>query len=416
MPETPLPETPPPETPPPESHPAEILEYPAARTGCPFDPPPAYTSARSRPLSRVRLWDGNSPWLITRYPQVREVLGDHRFSADNTAPHFPFVSEASAAGLQNRSFIRMDDPQHQRLRRMLTGDFRLTRMLQLQPRIQQIVDDLLDALLLAGPPADFVAGFALPLPSLVICLLLGVPYADHEFFQVRSRLLLDRSAEPTEALRANTELSDYLSELAGDKLTEPDDGVLSELVNDHERLGELSRHEVTQMARLLLIAGHETTANMTALGILTLLSKPDQLAALRADPELIPGAVEELLRYLSVVHSGVARLATEDVDVGDQLVRAGEGVLCMINVANRDEEVFGPDTGLDVHRDARRHIAFGYGVHQCLGQPLARIELQVALETVLRRLPGLALAEPVEALSFRDQMVVYGVSRLPVRW
>lgn len=395
-----------------------VVEYPASRGGCPFDPPAAYTAANSLPrLAKVELWDGSAPWLITRYADVRAVLGDRRFSADNTDPHFPFISEANAAaGLQNRSFIRMDDPQHQRLRRMLTGDFRLKRMLELQPRIQQLVDELLDRVIADGPPADLVTGFALPLPSLVICLLLGVPYSDHEFFQERSRILLDRTSDPQVVLRANAELSDYLSELAGRKVAEPDDGVLSELVNDHELPGELTRTETAQMARLLLIAGHETTANMTALGILTLLRHPEQLAALRAEPELIPGAVEELLRYLSVVHSGVARVAVEEVEVGNTLVRAGEGVLCMLSVANRDDQQFGPDTELDVHRDARRHVAFGYGVHQCLGQPLARIELQVALETVLRRLPGLALDTSLEELTFREQMTVYGVQQLPVRW
>ncbi|MDQ2836124.1 MAG: cytochrome P450 [Actinomycetota bacterium] len=395
-----------------------VLDYPASRGSCPFDPPEVYTVARSRPeLARVRLWDGSSPWLITRYADVRAVLGDRRFSADNTATGFPFTSAATAAtGLQSRSFIRMDDPQHQRLRRMLTGDFRLKRMLELQPQIQQIVDGLVDRMIATGPPAELVSNFAFPMPSLVICLLLGVPYEDHDFFQERSRLLLNRNSAPEIVLQANRELSDYLSALAGRKIAAPDSGLLSELVHEHELPGEISRDETTQMARLLLIAGHETTANMTGLGILSLLRHPDQLAALRADPELIPGAVEELLRYLSVVHSGVARLATEDIHVGDTLIRAGEGVLCMINVANRDDEQFGPNTELDVHRDARRHVAFGYGVHQCLGQPLARIELQVALETVLRRLPNLALAGPMDEIAFRDQMVVYGVQQLPVTW
>ena len=395
------------------------LDFPASRGNCPFDPPAGYLATSSEvagSLARVRLWDGSLPWLITGYRDVRAVLGDRRFSADNTAPGFPLVSESTAAGLQNRSFIRMDDPQHQRLRRMLTGDFRIQRMQELQPQIVQIVDQLLDQLIAAGPPADLVAGFALPLPSLVICLLLGVPYADHEFFQQRSRILLDRTVEPAAARQANTELSDYLAELAGRKAVEPDGGLLSELVIEYELTGQISRHETTQMARLLLIAGHETTANMTALAVLTLLQNPAQLAELRADPQLIPAAVEELLRYLSVVHGGITRVATENVQLGEVLIRAGDGVICMINVANRDHAQFGADTGLDVRRDARRHLAFGYGVHQCLGQPLARLELQIALRAVLRRLPNLALARPIEQLSFRDEMVVYGVQELPVSW
>ncbi len=396
----------------------DLVSYPADRTGCPFDPPAEYQQAQKHEgLVRTRLWDGSTPWLITRFDDVRQVLGDRRFSADNLRPTFPFQSAATKElGRVNRSFIRMDDPEHQRLRRMLTGDFRVKRMYELRPQVQQIVDGLLDDLIAAGPPADLVADFALPVPSLVICLLLGVPYADHAFFQQRSRILLDRTVDPKQVEQANRELMDYLSDLAGQLAETPDDGVLSQLVVEHELTGELTRDDVVQMARLLLVAGHETTANQTALAILTLLEHPSQLAELRADPELIPGAVEELLRYLSVVHGGAARVALEDVEIGGSVVKAGDGVLCMLNSANRDAGQFGPDGELDVHRDARHHVAFGYGVHQCLGQPLARVELQVALETALRRLPNLELAVPLEELPFRDEMVVYGVHSLPVRW
>ncbi|MEO6702955.1 MAG: cytochrome P450 [Jatrophihabitantaceae bacterium] len=397
------------------SVPGPVLDYPASRGDCPFDPPADYH--RAGPAARVRLWDGSTPWLITSYADVRAVLGDRRFSADNTLPNFPFVSaSAAAAGLQNRSFIRMDDPQHQRLRRMLTGDFRVRRIAELAPQISQIVDELLTAMIGAGPPADLVADFALPLPSLVICLLLGVPYAEHAFFQERSRTLLDHNSEPAAARQANTELSGYLADLAGRKAVEPDSGLLSELVHEHELTGEISRDETTQMARLLLIAGHETTANMTALATLTLLSNPAQLSQLKAEPALIPAAIEELLRYLSIVHGGIARLATEDVQLAEVLVRAGDGVLCMINVANRDQQEFGADNELDLQRDARHHLAFGYGVHQCLGQPLARLELHIALAELLRRLPNLALARPITGLAFREEMVVYGVHELPVSW
>ncbi|HTZ45711.1 MAG TPA: cytochrome P450 [Jatrophihabitans sp.] len=392
------------------------VRYPAPRAGCPLAPPPAYLEAQGRPgLPRIELWDGTRPWLVTRYDDVRAVLADRRFSADSARPGFPFVSAAArTVGTQNRTFIRMDDPQHQRLRRMLTGDFRVRRMVELQPRIELLVTRLLDEFVAAGPPADLVAGFALPVPSLVICLLLGVPYADHAFFQERSRLMLDRSSDPAAVAAANQELHDYLVALAGRKVADPDDGVLAELVHRHELTGELSRAEVAQMARLLLVAGHETTAHQLALSVLALLRHPGQLAGLRADPDRIPAAVEELLRYLSVVHGGVGRLATEDVELAGTTVRAGEGVLCLLNAANRDPRTFG--AGLRVDRDARHHVAFGYGVHQCLGQPLARVELAVALRALLRRLPGLALAEPAAPLPFRDEMVVYGVHRLPVIW
>jgi cytochrome P450 len=260
--------------------------------------------------------------------------------------------------------------------------------------------------------ADLVHDFALPLPSLVICLLLGVPYEDHAFFQECSRVLLRRDSAPEDVDAAQKRLADYLAALTETKRTAPDDGILSRLA---ER-GELTTEEIGAMGRLLLIAGHETTANMTALSVLALLRNPAQLDHLRAHPESVPGAVEELLRYLTIVHSGLTRVAAEDVEVGGVTIRAGEGVVCMVSSANRDDAHFPGGDDLDLTRDARRHLAFGFGTHQCLGQPLARLELQIALATVLRRLPGLRLAVPFEDVPFRGEMLVYGLHELPVTW
>ena len=389
---------------------------PAARGTCPFDPPPGYEQARRQdPVARVRFWDGSSAWMVTRYEDVRAVLGDRRFSADATRPNFPFATpgrrELSNVG---QSFIRMDDPEHSRLRRMLTGDFMLKKMTALRPQVQQIADDLLDKMTTGRTEADLVAGFALPLPSLVICLLLGVPYEDHEFFQQCSRTMLSNNTPPAEIRAARQKLLDYMIKLSVEKRQCPDldESILSRLA-DRE---DLDAEEMARMGLLLLVAGHETTANMTALSVLALLRNPDQLAGLRADPARIPGAVEELLRYLTIVHTGVGRVATEDVIVGGHLIPADDGVICMINAANRDEDAFPQGGGLDVGRDARRHVAFGFGVHQCLGQPLARLELQVALDTILRRLPDLRLAVEFDNVRFRHDMLVYGVHELPVAW
>ncbi|WNI14399.1 cytochrome P450 [Actinacidiphila sp. ITFR-21] len=395
------------------------LTAPAPRGTCPFDPPPAYERARAEhPVTRADLWDGSSCWLLTGHQDVRTVLRDPRFSADATHPGFPFLN-AGRKVLTSRhpSFIRMDDPEHARLRRMLTADFMVKRIEALRPEIQRLTDDLLDRMTEGRQEADLVAGFALPLPSIVICSMLGVPYEDHAFFQERSRIMLDQASAPERIEQAQDELLRYLARLADTKATAPDDSILGRLAAS----GELDRDETAAMARLLLVAGHETTANMTALSVLALLRNPDQLARLRAavlagDDPAVRGAVEELLRYLSIVQSGVARVATEDVTVGDTRIRAGEGVLCMLNAANRDEDAFPGGGALDVARDARRHVAFGFGVHQCLGQPLARVELQVALATVLRRLPELRLAVPFEEIAFRTDMIVYGVHALPVTW
>ena len=396
------------------TEPTDTLTFPAPRGGCPFAPPPAYTEAlEQRPVSRITLWDGSPAWLVTRHEDVRTVMGDRRFSADAAKPGFPFFSGGRRElAVQNPTFIRMDDPEHARLRRMLTGDFIIKRVEAMRPEIQGIVDDFLDTMTGHHPPADLVAEFALPVPSLVICLLLGVPYADHAFFQERSALLLDNRVPAAEVTRARDELASYLVELAASKAKEPDDRIISRLVDR----GDLNRAEIAGMSLLLLVAGHETTANMTALSTLALLRDPVQLARLRSEPELVKGAVEELLRFLSIVQSGTTRVATEPVQLGDRLVGAGEGVVCMLATANRDSSVFPDPDRLDLGRDARRQVAFGFGVHQCLGQPLARVELQIALETLFRRLPELRLAVPVEEIRFRNDSVVYGVESLPVSW
>ncbi|MFF7988800.1 cytochrome P450 [Kitasatospora xanthocidica] len=388
--------------------------HPAARGACPFAPPPVYRQAQQdEPISRVSLWDGTPSRLVTRHEDVKAVLSDPRFSSDSARPGFPFISAGARQLSAGRpTFIRMDDPEHARLRRMLTGEFMIKKVEALRPEIQRIADDLIDRMTAGRTGADLVREFALPLPSLVICLLLGVPYRDHDFFQECSRVLLHRDSTAEEVAAAQQRLGDYLYALTEAKRAEPDDGILSRLV----ARGELDTAEIGLMGRLLLVAGHETTANMTAMSVLALLRNPDQLDHLRRHPESVTGAVEELLRYLTIVHSGLTRVATEDVELGGVRIRAGEGVICMINTANRDAGEFPGGDELDLTRDARRHLAFGFGVHQCLGQPLARLELQIALDTVLRRLPGLRLAVPFEEVRFRNEMLIYGVHELPIAW
>jgi cytochrome P450 len=306
----------------------------------------------------------------------------------------------------------MDDPEHARLRRMLTSDFIIKRVEQLRPRIRAIAVELLEAMVRDRDHADLVTEFALPLPSLVICLLLGVPYRDHAYFQQRSSTLLNANSTTEQVQRARNDLNAYIRQLAESKQHSEDEDIISRLVHRED----LSPDEVATMGTLLLVAGHETTANMTALSVLTLLRQPEQMRRLREDPALIPGAVEELLRYLSIVHTGLPRVATEDVEVNGRTIRAGDGVLLMINAANRDGEAFSEADTLDVGRDARRHLAFGFGVHQCLGQPLARAELQIALEVLLDGLPKLRLAVPFEQIPFRHDMLIYGVHSLPIAW
>jgi cytochrome P450 len=393
------------------------LGYPMDRAaGCPFDPPPAL---RARPpISRIRLWDGSMPWLITRYADVRGLLKDPRVSADTRREGFPHASASTRARRDRGSFISMDDPEHRRLRLMATRAFAVRRVEELRPSIQQIVDERIDALLSGPRPVDLVEAFALPVPSLVICHLLGVPYADHEFFQQRSRILVALNQDIERAIAAQEELLDYLDGVIAEKLAEPADDLLSNLAVEHVATGELTRRQAARMAVLLLIAGHETTANMIALGTLALLEHPDQFTALRDsdDPALIAGAVEELLRYLTITHSGRRRVALEDIEIDGQIIRAGDGIVLAGEAANRDDGRFPDPDRLDVHRDARGHLAFGFGVHQCLGQPLARVELQVVYGTLYRRIPGLRLAAPLEQIPFKHDSNIYGVYELPVTW
>ncbi|QFZ19079.1 cytochrome P450 [Saccharothrix syringae] len=393
----------------------EVPEYPMPRAaGCPFDPPPQLRELQRRtPLTRVRLWDGSTPWLVTRYADQRAVLTDRRVSADMTHPAYP----RSAPGGGSLSFIGVDDPEHARLRRMVGSAFTVKNVAAMRPAVQAVVDDALDAMLAGPNPTDLVGAFALPVPSLVICDLLDVPYADHDFFQANSKAVINRDSTPEERAAASRRLAEYLGGLVAAKVGRPGDDLLSRLGARIEA-GELSHREATEMAVLLLIAGHETTANMIALSTLLLLRDPDQLALLRDsdDPAVAGRAVEEMLRYLTITHNGRRRVALEDLEVAGCPVKAGEGLVLPNDVANRDPDAFPDPDRLDITREARHHVAFGFGVHQCLGQPLARLELEIVYRTLYRRVPTLRLAADFADVPFKHDGFVYGVHELPVAW
>jgi hypothetical protein len=407
-------------------HPTEIPDYPMTRAaGCPFDPPPALRAQQEEgALAKVRLWDGTTPWIVTRYAEQRTLMADPRVSADITRPGYPSpaplprpAEDGSSKNRPGLSFILMDDPEHARQRRMVTGQFTVRKVETLRPAVQKIADDLIDEMLAGPKPVDLVEAFALPVPSLVICELLGVPYSDHDLFQNHSKTIIKRDATQEQRMAATGALVAYLNGLMDEKLAAPADDLLSGLA-ERVRAGELTREEAAQMGVLLLIAGHETTANMIALGTLALLEHPEQLALLRDtdDPKLVASAVEELLRYLNITHNGRRRVATEDIEIAGQVIRAGDGLIMANDIGNRDPGVFTDPDDLDLRRDARRHVAFGFGVHQCLGQPLARLELQVVYSTLYRRIPTLRLAAGLDEIPFKHNGSVYGVYSLPVTW
>ncbi|WP_328342002.1 cytochrome P450 [Micromonospora sp. NBC_00421] len=372
------------------------------------------------PVTRVLLPTGATAWLVSRHTDVRQLLRHPAFSSDLSRPGFPLLRPLPPEATRNSegTFIQLDGDAHFRLRRMLTAEFMIKNVRRIEPLIAQTVDEALADLAAAGAPADLVSTFALPMPSKVICHLLGVPYADHDFFQSRSRVLLDRGTSPEEIQHTVGELRDYLRALIDRKrvrLDEADD-LLIRLIRERVEPGELGVDELVGMALLLLIAGHETTANMIGLSVLLLTRHPEQYALLRDRPELAAGLVDELLRYLSIVRTGLLRVATEDVEIGGRLIRAGEGAIVLIALANRDAEVFDEPDGFDPYRQAHRHLAFGFGMHQCIGQPLARAELRIALVELARRFPDLRVTADPQELSTRDNSIVFGLDALPVTW
>ncbi|MEU6258417.1 cytochrome P450 [Streptomyces sp. NPDC047043] len=395
----------------------EPVAFPQDRT-CPYHPPTAYEPLRAdRPLTRVTLYDGRQVWLVTGHALARDLLADQRLSTDRTHPDFPAPTERFTAVKNRRvALLGVDDPKHRTQRRMMVPSFTLRRAVELRPEIQRIVDERIDAMIAQGPTAELVSAFALPVPSMVICALLGVPYADHDFFEGQSRRLL-RGPTVHDVQDARDQLDAYFEELIDRKLKQPEpgDGVLDELVHQQLREGVLDRQEVISFATILLVAGHETTANMISLGTFTLLQHPERLAELRDDPGLIPHAVEELMRMLSIA-DGLLRRATEDIEAGGTTIRAGDGVVFATSVINRDQDVYAEPDTLDWHRPARHHVAFGFGIHQCLGQNLARAELEIALHTLFDRLPTLRLTAPAEEIPFKPGDTIQGMLELPVTW
>ncbi|SPM40405.1 Cytochrome P450 [Mycobacterium numidiamassiliense] len=401
---------------------AEIPAYPMDRDArCPFAPPPDVMAlAEERPLSRVRIWDGSTPWLITGYEQVRDLFSDSRVSVDDRVPGFPHWNEGmlSTVHKRPRSVFTADGDEHTRFRRMLSKPFTFRRVEGLRPSIQQITDDHIDTMLAGPQPADIVSSIALPVPSLVISQMLGVPYEDAEMFQHHANVGLARYAAAEDTMKGAMSLHKYLAQLVEAKMENPAEDAVSDLA-ERVKAGELSVKEAAQLGTGLLIAGHETTANMIGLGVLALLLNPSQAAVIRdaEDPKILANAVEELLRYLSIIQNGQRRVALEDINIAGETIHANDGIIIDLAPANWDADAFTEPDRLYLHRSgADRNVAFGYGRHQCVGQQLARAELQIVYQTLFRRIPTMELAVPIEDVPFKHDRLAYGVYELPVTW
>lgn len=400
--------------------------FPQDRT-CPYHPPADYRSlTRQHPLSQVTLYDGRKAWAVTSQAVARKLLVDPRLSSDRTNPDWPMITARVAAATSDvqqkvikivTALAGVDDPVHRARRRMLIPSFTIHKINALRPRIAKVVAAQLEDMLAGGAPTDLIRTFASPVAMRVLCDLLGVPYDDHEFFEQQSHRLLFGP----DANEAYDELMAYLNQLIDLKRANTGDGVLDDLLAEHDGSdsasgSEVSSEDLLQMMLVLLVAGHDTTTSMISLGMFTLLQNPERLAELRADPALLPAAVEELLRLLSIA-DGLTRVATEDIDIDGTVISEGDGVFFMTSLINRDTDVYERPDSLDWHRGAvRDHVSFGFGVHQCLGQNVARAILESALGALIERLPGLRLAAEATEIPFKPGAAIQGLITLPVAW
>ncbi|MEU6408083.1 cytochrome P450 [Microbispora sp. NPDC046933] len=388
------------------------------RRGCPFAPPEDYARLRAEePVARVTLPTGREAWVVSRYEDVRELLADPRISADIRRAGFPALGEGEQeVGARLRPFIRTDAPEHTRYRRMLLPEFTVRKTRAMRPAVQAIVDDLIDAMLASGGPVDFVPAYANAVSTSVICELLGIPRENLEFFRDVTRVSGSRASTAEQVAEALGGLFTLISGLVAQRREQPRDDLLSKLVADHLQTGDITLDELLSTVGITINAGRETSTNMLALSALLLIRHPELARELRADPSLMPAAVDELLRVLSIADSIPLRVAAQDIEISGHVIPADDGVIGLLAGANHDPERF-PDPGrVDFHRPDNHHVAFGYGVHQCIGQHLARLEMEVALETLIRRIPTLRLAVPYEEVEFKHESATFGVERMPVTW
>jgi cytochrome P450/ferredoxin len=398
----------------------DVPTFPVRRES-PFQPPAAYAEWReSEPVKKVRLPDGTPAWVLTRHDDVREMLGNldlTDLTADRMNPKFPKLRSGVIGGSTDSNIVFMDEPDHGRIRRMLSPSFTAKKVTAMRPGIQQIVDRVIDEMLAGGSPTDLHQSLSMPVPSLVICQLLGTPYDDHDLFQRLTGQLLSRATTREDFAASLQELTEYLHQAVMTKDENPSaDDMIGRLIIDHVRTGELTHKQVVGLSMLMLVAGHETTGNTISMGVLHLLHEPDKLAALQRDPSLVAGTIEELLRIHSINDLVTLRLAAKDFEIRGCPIKAGDGIIGLGAAANHDPDAFPNPSEVDPSRAARTHLGFGFGVHACIGQNLARAELEIVFTSLLERVPTLQLDTQFEDLSFKHDGFVFGVNELPVAW
>ena len=390
--------------------------YPFSRNR--LDPDPQYAELRrTDPVCRVQLPYGPPAWLVTGYHLTKSVFGDARFSRAPTIGRDNPRECAVEFGQVAESVMSMDPPAHTRIRHLAGRAFTAHRVERLRPRAQQIASGLIDNMVASGPPADLVESFSFAFPAIIICELLGIPAADRHAFRGWTDAIVSTATSTLEqAQDTYLHLAGYLASLFAQRRAQPGDDLLTWLVQARDNDDRLTETELLFLGMALLVGGYETTAHQITNMVYTMLSHDKQLRQLKARPELLPDAVEEMLRFIVFGSAVNPRIATADVKLGAVVVRAGEPVLCSRSSANRDERVFPSAGELDFSRDPNPHVAFGYGPHYCLGAQLARMELQVALGTILSRLPGLHIAVPENKLTWQAGIMMRGLAAFPVAW
>lgn len=395
---------------------AAVPQLPVPREAL-FTVPAVYATWREQgPVRKVCVRDGRTAWAITRQQAIREALSDPGTSADRLDPRFPNLRAGVVTLTPGTNLLHMDEPEHGLYRRMLIPEFTGKRIAALRPAIQNYAHRAVDDLLQSDQPADFWPVVGLPIPSQVICALLGIDYDHHELFQRLTTKLLDMTTSAEDFRTALEEVQRFMREEVQKQCASPGDGVIGRMVVDRVRAGELDEEHLVGFAMLLLIGGYETTAKMITLGMLSFLADPGAAELVRRNPDLMPGAVEDILRLHSITDLTAPKLAASDVVVQGCRIPAGDGIMPLIGAANHDPELFPDPERFDPTRDSRGHLTFGAGVHGCLGQNLARAEMEIVLSTVLRRVPTLRLAVPVERVEVDREAVVWGVKSLPVLW
>ncbi|MGY1503354.1 cytochrome P450 [Streptomyces sp. QTS52] len=399
----------------------EEIAFPLMRK-CPYTPPEEYAAFRaSEEPTPGRLYNGTRVWLVTRYEQVRAILGDERFSSDITNPGYPIYAEAFEGSRAFPMLFTMDPPQHTVQRKAVIREFTLRRAEDLRAEMQLKADELIDAMVAEGNSADLVEKFAGPFSGTITCWALGMEYtdmqtwlADNREVREKAQSVLDTEQVAAEVSLRMMALQEYFLRFIEAKEENPGDDPMSRVIAQHVTTGSLSRTELANLCFLIFIAGQTPVQAMLTVGVALLLERPDQVAVVRDDPGSLPGTVDEMMRMVSPLDL-MPRVALEDVEVGGRLIRKGEGVVVTNGGANHDPAEFPDPERLDVRRAARGHLAFGSGVHHCLGANLTRVGLEIAYGTLFRRLPGLRLDAPMDEVYDRPGWHPE-VQRLPVSW